>query len=158
MTLLCVGVWPYLFCYFANFALDRMANIRHSVYNLNWLDFPIDLQKYCIVIIAQSQRNVWFHGLKLIACSLPNFGKVYLKIIIDRSTHSAFWCSPLCGCRSLWKSYWKVLNLKGNEVSENVKKTERIRSNPMNSISNRIVAIKVQQMIARYIWHTTIPT
>lgn len=76
LTLVCVFVWPYFFCYFASFVIDRMANIQHTVYNLNWLDFPIEQRKYFIVIMAQSQRNVRFHGLKLVSCSLPIFVKV----------------------------------------------------------------------------------
>lgn len=83
MTLVLILVWPYLFCYYADSATDRISNIQRSVYNLNWYSFPPEQQKHLILIMAQSQRTVCFTGLNLIRCKLISFGMVIIKFSLS---------------------------------------------------------------------------
>lgn len=76
MTLVSVSFCPYLFCYFATSATDRISNIQQRVYDLNWYNFPPELRKHFILIMAQSQRTVHFDGLGLVHCTLECFGAV----------------------------------------------------------------------------------
>lgn len=76
LTLAQVLIWPYFFCHFASSAIDHVTVIQRSVYNLNWYNFPPDLRKYFILIIAQSLWTVCFDGLSLVRCTLFNFGMV----------------------------------------------------------------------------------
>lgn len=69
-------IWPYLFSNFATFTTDRISSIGDTAYNMNWFDFPPNLQKYFISIIARSHENVHFTGLNMFRCTLEVFGKV----------------------------------------------------------------------------------
>lgn len=74
---LCSGLfWPFLFCYFANLTTDHVSAISNAVYDLNWFDYPVKIQKYFILIFVRSQKPIEFTGLKIIPCSLGMFGKV----------------------------------------------------------------------------------
>lgn len=81
MTLVCVLLWPYQFCYFATLATDRITIIQRSVYDLNWYEFPLKLRKCFILIMAQSQWTVYFDGLGVVYCTLANFGMVEFDLI-----------------------------------------------------------------------------
>lgn len=77
MTSACVLIWPYLFCHFATSITYRMTMIQCSIYNLNWYNFGLEVQKYFITpIMVQSQRTLYFTGLNLIRCTLTVYGKV----------------------------------------------------------------------------------
>lgn len=71
-----IFIWPYLFCYFASLAIDRISNTQRTVCDLNWYYFPLELRKCFILTIKQSQRPIYFDGLKLVGCTLESFGAV----------------------------------------------------------------------------------
>lgn len=70
-------IWPYLFSHYATFATERISHLGDAVYNTDWFDFPIDLQKCFVLIMAKSQEDVHFTGLNLVGCTLEIFGKVF---------------------------------------------------------------------------------
>lgn len=83
LVLFCGLLWPYLFCYFANLTTDRVLAIGDDVYNLNWLEYPVQMQKCLILIIARSHEPIQFTGLQMIECSMEMFGKVsYISLFI----------------------------------------------------------------------------
>lgn len=69
-------VWPYLFCYFATRTTNRVMTIGNSVYDLDWYEYPANLQKYIILIIARSQKDAHFSGFSMVHCTLVAFGQV----------------------------------------------------------------------------------
>lgn len=69
-------IWPYLFCYFATRTTKRVLSIGDSVYDMNWYEFPVTLQKYITLIIARSQKEVHFTGFTMVRCTLAVFGQV----------------------------------------------------------------------------------
>lgn len=69
-------IWPFLFCYFASMTTEHVANIGETVYNSNWFEYPIEFQKYVILIMARSQNPLYFNGLNLFGCTLHVFGRV----------------------------------------------------------------------------------
>lgn len=70
------SVWPYLFCFCANYVVDKINTLGNKVYSSNWYDYPHEWQKYIPVIVARSQQTVEFTGFNFIPCSLVTFGKV----------------------------------------------------------------------------------
>lgn len=72
--------WPFLFCNYANIATDRIDEIGLLTYTTDWFNYPLDLQKYMILIIARSQLPTQFTGLNLIYCNKEVFGKVFSKV------------------------------------------------------------------------------
>lgn len=76
-------IWPYLFSYFASSTTHRMTLIGNTVFDSNWFDYPSELQKYMILIIARSQYPSQFTGLGLYDCTLKEFGNVrFLQFIL----------------------------------------------------------------------------
>lgn len=74
-----VMTWPYLCCRYASFTVDRISSLGEDVYDLNWYEYPIELRKYFVMIIARSQTPIEFTGLGLIYCNLNRFGKVSFR-------------------------------------------------------------------------------
>lgn len=68
--------WPAFICAFASYATDQIISTADVVYNSNWREYPLDLQKYFILIIARAQHPFFFNGLTLVHCTLEVFGKV----------------------------------------------------------------------------------
>lgn len=73
---LCGLSWAAFFCHFADSVTARIASIGHILYNLNWLDYPLDIQKSIICIILRSQEPAYFTGLGMLRCTLQVFGDV----------------------------------------------------------------------------------
>lgn len=78
VVLSCGLIWPFLLCHHGTFATERIRSIDSIVYNANWRNYPPELQKYFILIIAQSQSNINFNGFNLLSCSLEAFAKVLI--------------------------------------------------------------------------------
>lgn len=77
ISIACALIWPILFCFFASWAIDHVSNIRTTMYDSNWYDYPsVELRKYVILVIARSQENFKFSGFGLIGCSVEVFGIV----------------------------------------------------------------------------------
>lgn len=68
--------WTVFLCYFANFATDQVTAIGNTLYNSNWFEYTIDVQKYVILMIARSQEAIHFTGFNLFPCTLEMLGKV----------------------------------------------------------------------------------
>lgn len=81
----CIGtslIWPYIVCYFANITTHRMALIGETIFNSNWFDYPPELQKYTILIIARSHYPSKFKCYGLFNCTLEAFGNVRFLIFM----------------------------------------------------------------------------
>lgn len=77
LVVICCGLtWPFFLCHYGTFATERIRSIDQTVYNANWPDYPPDVRKYIILIIAQSRSNVNFNGFKILSCNLEIFAKV----------------------------------------------------------------------------------
>lgn len=68
-------LFPSFFCYFGTSASEHVS-ISDVIYDSNWYDQPIEIQKYIGLMIARSQEEVNFSGIGLVTCSLEVFGKV----------------------------------------------------------------------------------
>lgn len=69
-------LWPYMFCNFANSVTERMLLLGDVAFGSDWYTYPPKLQKYIVLIIARSNKPVFFSGLGLIRATLETFGKV----------------------------------------------------------------------------------
>lgn len=98
ICIICASAWPFLYCYFATIASDRVLNVGKKTFDSNWYDFPQDLQKYIVLIISRSQKPIYFTGLGLVHCTLETLGKV-------SSTNHFILCQK-CG-----KSFWNYFSI-----------------------------------------------
>lgn len=78
--MMCSLIWPSIFCYFGTHITDRLLLIALIMYESKWYYYPLELQKFVILVIARSQKPAYFTGLNLIRCTLEIFGKVNIKV------------------------------------------------------------------------------
>lgn len=69
-------MWTFFLCYYGTLATEHVRSVDNMVYNADWLDYPVVLRKYIILIIAQSRSTGYFDGFGLISCTLEAFAKV----------------------------------------------------------------------------------
>lgn len=66
----------FLFCHFGKLATESYQRMADSMFNSNWQRFPIELQKYVILIIANMQRPLHYNGIKMAILDLVLFNHV----------------------------------------------------------------------------------
>lgn len=76
ISIACALIWPALFCYFASYTSENVKSMGRIAYDSNWYEYPPEIRKHLILIIARSQTTTIFNGLKLIGCSIEVFGIV----------------------------------------------------------------------------------
>lgn len=69
-------MWPSLYCYHATKVTARVSLMGDTIYDLDWFEYPIKLQKLIVLTIARSQKPGKFSGLDLIDCTLEALTKV----------------------------------------------------------------------------------
>lgn len=70
-----------VYCYFGNMATESYANMSDCLFNLNWHELPLKLQKYLIVMATNMQRPLYYHGFGVLYLNLPTFTSVRLTIL-----------------------------------------------------------------------------
>ncbi|XP_055308954.1 odorant receptor 67d-like [Sitodiplosis mosellana] len=66
----------FLYCYLGKVAtesFEKMANYLY--YEVNWHELPIELQRYFILMIANIQKPLYYHGFSIITLKLETFCK-----------------------------------------------------------------------------------
>lgn len=71
----------FLYCYFGKSATDVYFKIGDRLYELDWTQLPIDLQKSLIIIIANCQIPLYYHGFGVVYLNLITFTKVCFLIL-----------------------------------------------------------------------------
>lgn len=66
----------FLYCFFGKLATDSYAGMANCMYETNWQDAPTELQKYLILMIANMQKPLRFHGFHFTRIDLNTFSKV----------------------------------------------------------------------------------
>lgn len=64
----------FLYCIYGTLASECFHNMPDYLYNqLEWQKFPVNVQRHFIVIIANMQRKLHYHGFGLINLNLASF-------------------------------------------------------------------------------------
>lgn len=71
-----ISMTPFLYCYFGKSATDSYAKMADRLFESDWQKLPIELQKYLILMIANMQRPLYYHGFGIAALDLETFIKV----------------------------------------------------------------------------------
>lgn len=66
--------WSY--CYFGRLATGNYEKMSDSLYDTDWHEIPVRLQKYYVVMLANIQRPVQYHGFGVAILNLETFCKV----------------------------------------------------------------------------------
>lgn len=105
---------PFLFCLFGGEATNNYAGMADCVFGCNWQRLSLNSQKYMILMIANMQQPLEYHGFGIVVLNLETFQSVW-KILCNVSispyiltTTNLFRCSEkLCliiWCSKLWLS------------------------------------------------------
>lgn len=63
----------FVYCYFGKMATDSYRNMSDRVFNMNWQELSVNQQKYIIVMIANMQRPLFYHGSGIVDMDLNTF-------------------------------------------------------------------------------------
>ncbi|XP_055297981.1 odorant receptor 22c-like [Sitodiplosis mosellana] len=63
----------FVYCYFGKVATESYTKIPNYLYDANWQQVPVNLQKYIIVMIANGQRPLYYHGFGIAVLNLETF-------------------------------------------------------------------------------------
>lgn len=66
----------YLYCLAGSVATNNLLSFADALFESNWFQMPNYVQKYFIIMIAESQRPIYLSGLGLIRLNLEAFTKV----------------------------------------------------------------------------------
>lgn len=66
----------FVCCFLGKLESEGYNQMAISLYNSNWHKLPLDLQKYFIIMIANAQMRLEYHGYGFITLNLDNFCKV----------------------------------------------------------------------------------
>lgn len=56
----------FLFCYFGKLATESFEKMADYAYEINWHELPIEQKKYFILIIANTQKPLLYHGFSVV--------------------------------------------------------------------------------------------
>lgn len=78
----------FVYCYFGKIATYSFSKMADLLYELNWNELPIRHQKYVILMIANMQRPLYYHGFHVITLNLETFTKVMFVLnLIESKRH-----------------------------------------------------------------------
>lgn len=66
----------FAYCYFGKLATQSFEDMADAFYESNWQNLPINLQKYMILMIANAQKPLYYHGYGLAVLNLETFTAV----------------------------------------------------------------------------------
>lgn len=79
-----IAVLPFLFgisnaffyCYFGKISTESYEKMRDCLFDLKWHELPIATQKYFILMAANMQRPLRYHGFTVLDLNLETFTRV----------------------------------------------------------------------------------
>lgn len=75
----------FVYCFFGKVATESFATMADSLYEANWQNLPIELQKYFILMIANANRPLYYHGFNIAILNLETFSKVFILFFLTYS-------------------------------------------------------------------------
>lgn len=75
------GMIPFIYCYFGKLATDCFAQMSNDLFEANWVELPVSVQKYFVIMIENAQRPLHYHGFRMVYLNLETFAKVSTFLI-----------------------------------------------------------------------------
>lgn len=80
LVMACATTFPaftlFLYCYYGERSTENYAAFGDCLYESNWMNLPKDLQKDFVLMIAHAQKELYYHGNKVVNLNLELFLKV----------------------------------------------------------------------------------
>lgn len=74
----------FVYCYYGKIASDSYVKMADYMFESNWQPLSVDLQKYFILLIGNTQRPLYYHGFSVAVLNLETFCTV--RKILDKSS------------------------------------------------------------------------
>lgn len=74
------------YCFLGVLATSSFEKMGDSLYESNWMDFPVEMQKHLIVMIAYMQKPIYYHGFGILNVDLVTF--VHVRAVLEQNLHS----------------------------------------------------------------------
>lgn len=72
----------YVYCYYGKMATVELEAYADCIYNTQWYRKPLEIQKSFVVVIAHTQRPLFYHGFGAINLNMETFLRL-LKTVIS---------------------------------------------------------------------------
>lgn len=76
MAVAVAGLNLFAYCYFGEIASKSYAKMADCLFESHWYEHPVDLQKYFIPMIQNTQYPIYYHGFGIANLDLDNFTDV----------------------------------------------------------------------------------
>lgn len=73
----------FVYCYFGRIATDSFLSMSDIVYESNWLNLCVDLQKDIVVVIGNMNRPLYYHGFGIAILNLETYAKVRFSVFSE---------------------------------------------------------------------------
>lgn len=71
----------YLYCHFGSVITESFSKCGDLVYESHWLELPINLQRFSIMMIQNSHLELAFKGFDMVELNLESFTNVRIHFI-----------------------------------------------------------------------------
>lgn len=79
----------FLYCYYGKLTTNSFVEMSHGLYESNWVELPVNLQKYYILMLANIQIPLYYHGFGVAVLNLETFTKVSTHYSVPYFKHRA---------------------------------------------------------------------
>lgn len=76
LTILLNTEWIFMHCLLGKLVTDRFNQLPDYLFNTKWYKLPVKVQKYFILLLANTQQPLLFHGFGIYVLDLEKFASV----------------------------------------------------------------------------------
>lgn len=66
----------FVYCYFGKLATDSFSDMSYRLFESNWQQLPLEMQKFFVLMIGNAQKTLHYHGLQIVRLDWETFTKV----------------------------------------------------------------------------------
>lgn len=74
----------FIYCYFGKLATESFEKMSDCVYDLDWYKLSLSLQKYVVIMIANMQKTLYYHGFEVVVLNLNTFLRVSMSSYLSK--------------------------------------------------------------------------
>lgn len=113
-------VWElFLFCYYGSKLSAKSFELLDALYESMWYEYPIEYQRYVMVMMMRMQRPLVLTGYDVVLCTLPTFTTVHLQFdslgVICLQFEYFRYCAPLAPSSPCFRA-WNRTPLFGSSA------------------------------------------
>lgn len=73
----------FVYCYFGRLATDSFLIMSDIMYECEWLNLSVDLQKDLALVIGNMNRPLYYHGFGIAILNLETYARVWFSTFYD---------------------------------------------------------------------------